>query len=82
MSDWQTQFPTAFYMYSLLIAHLNSACNPILYALFNPLFKNGYSNVFRFLREKFKCIKLNKKVDELPIHAIGMKIQIREELFQ
>jgi hypothetical protein len=55
MMDWQLTFPAASEMYTLLIAHLNSACNPILYAIFNPNFNRGYRNVL-------VCI-LPKKID-------------------
>ena len=39
----------------MLIAHLNSALNPLLYGIFNPLFQKGYKNVLFFIiRRKIK----------------------------
>ena len=49
MSDWHYNFPISAEIYTLLIAHLNSACNPILYATYNSHFRHGYFNVIRCL---------------------------------
>ena len=65
MSDWYYVFPTAIEMYTVLLAHLNSAFNPIFYGIFNPNFTKGYQNVFRWFSHNEKlCMKIsisNKK---------------------
>jgi hypothetical protein len=52
MTDWRYEYPKASVIYTLVIAHLNSAFNPILYATFNPSFKRGYRNIFKFISRK------------------------------
>lgn len=47
MSDWAHSHPVAGELYTILIAHLNSALNPIFYGYTNPAFRNGYKNFIR-----------------------------------
>ena len=51
------QLPIPAHAFTNLPAHLNSALNPILYALFNPKIKEGY---FKLLNYIF-CNRLNIK---------------------
>ena len=47
MIDFADKAPRAAIMYTMTFAHLNSAFNPILYAVFNSAFKRGYEVLFR-----------------------------------
>jgi hypothetical protein len=49
MSDYHDQLPRTAHMFSMLLAHLNSSLNPLLYAIFNPGFQRGYLTFFRVL---------------------------------
>ena len=42
MIDHDNFLPRTAIMYSMQLAHLNSAFNPILYGVFNPAYKKGY----------------------------------------
>lgn len=55
MIDFSDQLPRTAHMYPLLLAHLNSSLNPILYALTNSNFQRGYKNLFYciFKRKKY-----------------------------
>lgn len=46
MTDFGDKLPRTAHMYSMLIAHLNSSLNPVVYAISNPLFQKGYKNFF------------------------------------
>jgi hypothetical protein len=69
MTDWRYEYPKASVIYTLLIAHLNSACNPILYATFNPSFKRGYGNIFKFFSSKL----LDKSSEKCKIKTLTHK---------
>ena len=74
MTDWNYDFPTASLVYTVLIAHLNSACNPILYAIFNPGFKKGYGNIIKyFLRKSFDSTKLKSTIKIVSRKDLEMK---------
>ncbi len=47
--DKQDKISQTIYIYSILLATLNSSLNPILYAFTNSQFKLGYKNFFDFL---------------------------------
>ena len=57
MTDWNFSFPVTAEMYTLLAAHLNSALNPILYAIFNPSFNKGYIKVLRCITRQSTLFK-------------------------
>jgi hypothetical protein len=42
MSDFGDQLPAWVHAFAALIAHTNSACNPMLYAIFNPMYLTAY----------------------------------------
>ena len=46
MADFSNKWPKAVHMYTMLFAHMNSALNPLVYAVSNPLFQRGYKNLF------------------------------------
>ncbi|CAF0837503.1 unnamed protein product [Brachionus calyciflorus] len=54
MTDYHDHYPRTVHMYTMVVAHFNSALNPILYAAFNPAFQRGYRNFFRVLLLKGK----------------------------
>ena len=47
MTDFEDKLPRSAIMFTMTIAHLNSALNPILYWIFNTNFRRGYINLFR-----------------------------------
>ena len=47
--DWISMSVHAFVT---LMAHINSGLNPILNCLINPVFKNGFFNIFRLILGK------------------------------
>lgn len=49
MLDYADRLPRSAHMFSMEFAHLNSAFNPLLYAIFNPAFQRGYMLVFRIV---------------------------------
>ena len=49
VTDWHNTHPVAAEVYTILLAHFNSALNPILYGIFNPLILKGYKNVFNMI---------------------------------
>ncbi len=62
MADHDDSLPNSVYAFSMLIAHLNSSFNPILYALFNPQFQRGYKKflicLFKKTHLKVVCPRL------------------------
>ena len=52
MIDFKDELPRSAHMYPILLAHINSSLNPILYAFTNSNFKRGYINFFYFLFDK------------------------------
>ncbi len=42
MVNFNNFLPRTAIMYSMQLAHLNSAFNPILYGVFNPAYQKGY----------------------------------------
>ena len=46
--DTEDQMSTAMHMYIFVLAHLNSAMNPIFYAVFNPKIKESYKRFLNF----------------------------------
>jgi len=56
MCDYQDQLNRNFIMFTMTIAHLNSAMNPILYGIFNTTFKKGYIAFIKiiFCRKSFR----------------------------
>ena len=48
MVNFDDRLPRSAIMYSMMLAHLNSAFNSILYGLYNPAFSIGYR---RFLKK-------------------------------
>ena len=68
MSDWFYSFPVALEMYTLLLAHLNSALNPILYWKFNPSFRKGYISVLRCItKNENLCLKTSKIISKYTV---------------
>lgn len=49
MFDFADKLPRTAHMYTMLVAHLNSALNPMLYAMFNPAYQRGYKNLLHIL---------------------------------
>ena len=49
MLDYADRLPRSAHMFSMVVAHLNSSMNPLLYALTNPLFQKGYGVFIRKL---------------------------------
>ena len=49
MTDFNDRLPRTAHMYTMTIAHLNSALNPILYGIFNPAFQRGYRSFFKLI---------------------------------
>jgi hypothetical protein len=49
MTDFPDRLPRTAHMFSMAIAHLNSAFNPLLYAIFNPAFQRGYKLFFQII---------------------------------
>ena len=49
MSDFADRLPRTAQMFTMTIAHINSALNPILYGIFNPAFQKGYKKIFRLI---------------------------------
>jgi uncharacterized protein with PQ loop repeat len=49
MIDFHDNLPRTAHMFSMLLAHLNSSLNPVLYAIFNPGFQRGYMTFLRVL---------------------------------
>ena len=68
MSDFRDQLPRTAHMFSMMIAHLNSALNPILYGLFNPAFQRGY---MRFMKMMIygKKVNFNRTTLEQTMHV-------------
>ncbi len=65
MTDWTYSYPAASEVYTMLIAHLNSAFNPVLYGIYNPLFRKGYKNVWnRITRRKEERIHTEAAMQE------------------
>lgn len=52
--DFEDKLPRSAVMFSMTFAHLNSALNPILYAIFNSSFRSGYVILFN----KICCTKI------------------------
>jgi hypothetical protein len=53
ISDYHDKFPKAVHMFTMLLAHLNSALNPVLYGCYNPAFRRGYKKVcYMFICQK------------------------------
>ena len=46
--DTDDVLPTEVHMYLFVLAHLNSALNPIFYAVFNPKIKQSYKHFLHF----------------------------------
>ena len=59
MADFDNSLPRTAIMYSMMLAHLNSAFNSILYAIFNPAYQQGYKRFF---------LKINESVPYLSIY--------------
>lgn len=51
--DYEDKFPRSALMYTMTLAHFNSALNPILYAIFNTSLRQGYVHLFK----KMFCCK-------------------------
>ena len=52
MIDFENKFPRSVIIYSMQLAHLNSAFNPILYGMFNPAYQKGYKRFINFMLHK------------------------------
>lgn len=42
LADHENKLPRTVHMYSIMLVHMNSAFNPIIYGMVNPAFKRGY----------------------------------------
>ena len=49
LAGFDDKLPIAAHVFTNLPAHLNSALNPIFYAVFNPKMKQGYARFLRLL---------------------------------
>jgi len=54
--DLENKLHRTAFMFSLLLLHLNSSLNPILYAFTNTQIREGYLNLFYFLFNRKKYI--------------------------
>ena len=73
MCDWHYNFPISAEIYTLLVVHLNSACNPVFYATYNANFRHGYVNVLRCIfRIKKKPEHLGQTSTVSPVGTINM----------
>ena len=61
--DTDDNMPTQLHMYLFVLAHLNSALNPILYAAFNPKIKQSYKHFVNFISCGFLCSSKNGEKD-------------------
>nr|QVK45856.1 G protein-coupled receptor [Proales similis] len=57
MLDYADRLPSAVHAFAMLVAHLNSSLNPLLYAIFNPSFQRGYKTFLSILCLKRKAIE-------------------------
>ena len=48
LADTDDLLPTEMHMYLYVLAHLNSAMNPIFYAAFNPKIKESYKHFLNY----------------------------------
>lgn len=74
ISDFHDQLPRSAHMFSMMIAHLNSAFNPILYGTFNPAFQRGY---VQFLKILFNAKKRNIKKNTMERTIIVSTVESR-----
>ena len=51
-----------FFMLSEFMQYLNSACNPFIYAVFNPAFRSAANTALRSVRRRFKLSSSGKKM--------------------
>ena len=58
MSDFRDILPRTSHMFTMLLAHMNSSMNPILYALTNPAYQRGYKMLFSIIF--FRKLNSNK----------------------
>jgi hypothetical protein len=56
MIDFNDELPRSAHMYPILLAHINSSLNPVLYAFTNGNFKKGYRNLYFCLFERKKYV--------------------------
>ena len=61
MIDFENRFPRSVVMYTMMLAHLNSAFNSILYGLFNPAFGIGYRRFLKKINDSIYVGSLYKK---------------------
>lgn len=73
MTDYQDRYHRTVHMYTMSIAHLNSALNPILYAVFNPAFQKGYKNFFRILIFKTREVSIANKTQTINVSVTHVK---------
>lgn len=66
LTDYQDRLPRGTVMFTMTIAHLNSAFNPILYAISNTNFRTGYANMLR------KIVGRQNAEHAFNIHAISV----------
>ena len=66
MCDYDNVLPRSWQMFTMAIAHFNSAANPILYGIFNPSFRKGYSNFLKrifFIKNNVSSHSTNTKIE-------------------
>ena len=64
LADFEDQLPISAHVFTNLPAHLNSALNPIFYAIFNPKMKQGY---VRFIH--LMICRADNKVNKFELSA-------------
>lgn len=52
MTDFGDHYSRSVHMYTMLMAHLNSTLNPLLYGIFNSPFKKGYKKFLMKITNK------------------------------
>ena len=76
MSNFDNRLPRTAIMYSMMLAHLNSAFNSILYAFFNPAYQQGYKKFIKHINDSMSYIsfaKLTSSVKNTKVFTITSK---------
>lgn len=76
MTDFQDRLPRSAQEYSMLVAHLNSSLNPLLYAMFNPAFQRGYLKLLSCLFCRSRTDSRHDSSVELKMSTVQTKPEI------
>ncbi len=64
--DFNDNLPHELHLYVLMLAHMHSSLNPIVYAVTNIHFRNGY----KMILSQLKCIQKNLVTSDIQLHYI------------